>query len=500
MSKRPNLLIFNPDQWRGDVMGHLGNAAAQTPHLDRLVAEDGVSFRNAFCQNPVCTPSRCSFMTGWYPHVRGHRTMFHMLQQDEPMLLKRLKDAGYFVWWGGKNDVVPAENGFADYCDSKYQPPPSQPPAERTAGGSTATPGVPPDAQWRGDLGSDTYYAFMKGRLEAPEGAQYSDGDWGNVRGAIDLIHKGPQDRPLCIYLPLGFPHPPYGVEEPWFSAIERTQLPPRTPAPVTWEGKPSILQGIYERQRMQGWSEERWQELRATYYGMCARVDHQFGMVLQALREMGMYDDTAVFFFSDHGDFTGDYGLVEKTQNTFEDCLTRVPFVVKPPAWTAVLPGVRDELVELVDLVATVEDWTGLERDYTHFGSSLGPLAAGKSAGARAAVFCEGGRLHGETHCMELEAVDQQIPSGLYWPRLSLQRSEGPEHSKATMCRTQEYKYVRRLYEQDELYDLKNDPRETYNRIDDPALQAVLAEMKERLLTFYQATCDVTPHVANRR
>ena len=64
MPTKPNIVIFNPDQWRADVLGHLGNPAAVTPNLDRLVAEDGVSFSNAFCQNTVCTPSRCSFMTG----------------------------------------------------------------------------------------------------------------------------------------------------------------------------------------------------------------------------------------------------------------------------------------------------------------------------------------------------------------------------------------------------------------------------------------------------
>ena len=108
-------MIFNPDQWRGDVLGHLGNPAAITPNLDNLVQNDAVSIAKAFVQNTVCTPCRCSFMTGWYPHVRGHRTMFHMLQPDEPMLLKELKEEGYFVWWGGKNDVVPAQNGFDDY-------------------------------------------------------------------------------------------------------------------------------------------------------------------------------------------------------------------------------------------------------------------------------------------------------------------------------------------------------------------------------------------------
>ncbi|MEM6429352.1 MAG: sulfatase-like hydrolase/transferase, partial [Deinococcota bacterium] len=75
MSKQPHIVIFNPDQWRGDVLGHLGNEAAVTPTLDTWIQEDAVSFSNAFCQNPVCTPSRCSFMTGWYPHVRGHRSL-----------------------------------------------------------------------------------------------------------------------------------------------------------------------------------------------------------------------------------------------------------------------------------------------------------------------------------------------------------------------------------------------------------------------------------------
>ena len=122
MHKRPNLILFNPDQWRVDVMHHAGNPAAVTPNLDLLVQTSAVSFTQTFCQSPVCTPSRCSFMTGWYPHVRGHRTMFHMLRPDEPNLLKTLKDAGYYVWWGGKNDLVPAQNSLEPYCTEKYVP------------------------------------------------------------------------------------------------------------------------------------------------------------------------------------------------------------------------------------------------------------------------------------------------------------------------------------------------------------------------------------------
>ena len=490
MSRLPHLVIFNPDQWRGDVMGHMGNPAALTPNLDRLVQSEAVSFRNAFCQNPVCTPSRCSFMSGWYPHVRGHRTMFHMMRKGEPVLLRALKEAGYYVWWGGKNDLVPGQHGYDDYCDIKYSPAKRPNPMWKTHLQDT----------WRGAPQSDSYYSFYVGRLDAPDEEPYYDSDWANVLGAVELIHNAPKDRPLCIYLPLTYPHPPYAIEDPWYNMVDRTILPPRLPTPEGWQGKPSLLKGIYQRQRMQTWTEDRWTELRATYYGMCARVDHQFGMIVRALQEEGLYDDTALFFFSDHGDFTGDYGLVEKSQNTFEDCLSRVPFIIKPPSSVPVRAGVSDALVELVDFSATVEALTGIQPQHTHFGRSLLPLLVGEANTHRDAVFCEGGRLHGETHCMELESTDNQVPTGIYWPRVNLQTSEGPEHTKAVMCRTREYKYVRRLYEQDELYDLCADPGELYNRIDDPSLSGVLAQLKERLLTFYLETGDVVPHDADER
>ncbi len=490
MSDRPHIVIFNPDQFRADGLAHAGNPCAVTPNLDRVSREDGVSFTSAFCQNPVCTPSRCAFMSGWYPHVRGHRTMHHMMHGDEPVLLKALKENGYFIWWGGKNDLVPAqlEGCYDDCCDVKYRP--EKPPRR----------GLHGDQSWRGEPGSDSYYSFYAGKLEAADGERYYDGDWANVEGAVEFIRNRPEDRPLCIYLPLTYPHPPYGVEDPWYSAIDRAKVPPRIPAPEDWAGWPSMLKGISERQGLEGWTAERWAELRATYYGMCARIDHQFGLVVEALKEAGIYDEAAIFFFADHGDFTGDYGLVEKNQNTFQDVLTNVPFVIKPPAGIPVEPRVSEALVELIDFPATVEALAGITPAHTHFGRSLLPLIAGEADELRDAVFCEGGRLHGERHCMELESTSSQAPSGLYWPRVNLQSSEGPEHTKATMCRTREYKYVRRLYESDELYDLRADPRETVNRVEDPALAGVLAEMKERMLTFYQETCDAVPHETDER
>lgn len=489
MPDRPHILIFNPDQWRGDVMGHLGDPAAVTPNFDHLVETDAVSFRVAACQNTVCTPSRCSFMTGWYPHVHGHRTMHYMLRdhEGEPNLLRVLRDNGYFVWWGGKNDLVPGQFGYDKDCDVKYKP--SRPPKSMWQ--------MDRQDAWRQAPGSDSYYSFYVGKLDTGDEDIYYDGDWANVMGAIEFIKNAPTDQPLCIYLPLTYPHPPYAVEDPWYSMIDRDKIPSRAPTPENWDEKSSLLQAIYEAQNLGSWTEDRWTELRAVYYGMCARLDHQFGMLMEALKEAGIYEDTAVFAFADHGDYTGDFGIVEKTQNTFEEALARVPFIIKPPKDVAVTPRVSEALVELVDFSATVYDMTGIEPGYWHFGKSLLPVLAGETDDHRDAIFCEGGRLRGEEQAMELSSViKMEDPStSLYWPRIKHQiRDDHPWHTKAAMCRTRDFKYIRRLYEQDELYDLARDPQETHNLINDPDYAAVLLQLKERMLTWYIETADIVP------
>lgn len=490
---RPHIVIFNPDQWRGDVLGHVGNPAAVTPHVDALVARDGVSFAQTFCQNTVSTPSRCSFMTGWYPHVRGHRTMYHMLQPDEPMLLKRLKEAGYTVFWGGKNDVVPAQGGYAAYCDVKFTPPPATQPMWDPGDEST----------WRGEPGSPLYYAFYRGTLPADDSGRYYDADWATVDGAIEwLQHDWDGRTPFCLFLALVYPHPPYAVEEPWYQCIDPAKLPPRRRPPPDWRGKSLMLREIAARQGLDRLSEDTWTRLRRTYYGMCARVDAQLGRLLEALSAVGAYDDTAVFFFSDHGDFTGDYNVVEKAQNCMEEPLVRVPLVVKPPRGVSVSPGVRTALVELIDVVPTIEEWAGLTPTYRHFGRSLVPLIAGKTETHRDAVFCEGGRLPGEREAMERESTEklEDPTTSLYWPRLSVQYDDSPAHLKAVMCRTATYKYVYRLDGHDELYDLVSDPGEVDNRIEDRALEPVRAALRDRLLRFLVETGDVVPWHPDRR
>ena len=497
MPDRPHLLLFNPDQWRADAVGCFGNPMAKTPHVDAACdpgsdprrGGDFVAFRRAFCQATVCTPSRCSFLSGWYPHVRGHRTMNHMLhaERGEPNLLRDLKEAGYHVVWCGKNDALPGQDGWQEHADEMLQP------------SGVNVPGTHSE-HWdglRGEPGGDNWHSFHLGELPQPsDGEPFRDNDWARVHAVCDHLKAYEGAQPLCVFLPILYPHPPYAVEEPYFSSIDRAGDWPR--APAVDAGKPVAHPMLREAQGLTGWSETRWAELRAVYLGMVERVDAQFGMLMNALRDAGIYDQTGVFCFSDHGDYTGDFGLVEKAQNLFEDCLTNVPLLVKPPAGVACEPGIRHALVELVDLTATVYELAGVTPGHDHFGRSLLPVLAGGEDAHRDAVFCEGGRRAEEPQALEL-GPGTRDPLAHYAPRMRVQEDD-VAHGKAAMVRTPTHKYVRRDREADELYDLHADPLELDNRTDDPALAGVKARLQERLLDWYVRTCDVVPREPDER
>lgn len=485
MKKRTNVLIFNPDQMRADALFHFGNEAAVTPNLDAMAATDAVSFRNAYCQNPVCVPSRCSFTTGLYPHVNGHRTMNHMIHDWETTIFQELKEAGYYIWLNERNDLLPVtgDGYWKKHADYVFEKPVKY--FMRTEGLVVSNP--------RKELGDKDYYSFYRGTMLPSENGKVKTYDDECIEAAIDFIkNRNNKEQPFCMFLGLNNPHPPYQVEEPYFSAIKREKLPSRIPKAEFGKDAPKILKQIQEVQNIHDYSESDWDELRACYLGMCMKVDEQFGQVCQALKEAGLYDDTDIYFFSDHGDFTGDYGIVEKTQNTFQDCLVNVPLLIKPHKGVELDAGISESLVELVDFYATALDVCGVKSTHTHFGKSLRPILADRTVEVRDFVSCEGGRLEEEKHCSEIPTGVPE-PSYPYYPRM-LAQSDAVCHTKATMLRTKEYKYVNRLYESDELYDLKEDPQELRNLIYERDYQGVVAKMRKMQLDWYQGTCDIVP------
>ena len=483
--KKPHVIIINPDQMRADSLHHLGNPAAVTPNLDKIVREDAVSFDSAFCQNPICTPSRCSFFTGLYPHVFGHRTISFMQYQHEPSLLKTMKENGYHVWMNDRNDFLPAQvpEIFDKYCDELYIPQDLSPlPA-------------PKNPNYRGEKGEGSYYSFFVGEVNRDESGRYYDSDASCVNALAQQIRDMDSDKPLCAFLGLLAPHPEYLVEEPYFSSIDREKLPERIMLKDENQ-KSEMLRGLREIYGLSDWGEEQFDELRATYLGMCMKVDHFFGEIVSALKEKGIYDDTLIVFLSDHGDYTGDYDVVEKAQNTFEDCIVKVPLIIKPPKNQKVKFGISSALTELVDMYATVLDYTDVSAPETHFGNSLRDVISGDDKENREYVFCEGGRRPDETHCNS--AAKNAGEENIYYPRFKMQATDAC--TKGTMVRDRKYKYIYRSYEQDELYDLENDPNELKNLALEIGHEKIILGMKLKMLEWYQQTCDIVPQKPDER
>ena len=156
-------------------------------------------------------------------------------------------------------------------------------------------------------------------------------GDYANVQGAIDYLRdRSEDDQPFFLYLPLVFPHCPYSAPQPWHDLIDPDDLPPLRPAGLP--NRPDFHELIRSSRQLDQVDEALLRKIQAVYLGMTGFMDMLLGRLMETLEETGLADDTALFFFSDHGDYAGDYGLVEKWPSGVEDVLTRVPLIVRTP------------------------------------------------------------------------------------------------------------------------------------------------------------------------
>jgi arylsulfatase A-like enzyme len=460
----PNVVMIVADQLRADAVGGFGAEFAHTPNIDAL-AQRGTRFENCFVQHTVCGPSRASFLTGWYPHVRGHRSLTHLLRPEDPNLLKTFKQNGYHVTHVGERGDTWAPGGTEASCD-EY--------------GWTVPPTTPMTGR-KGAMHPDwpMSRAFYIGKIDD----EFDDDfDEACTTTAETWLAQRPTDRPWMLYVPMVFPHCPFAVTEPWYSLHDRDALPARRPH-VQSGREPDFMAHLRTTYGTDRLSDADWREIAGVYHGMVSRLDAQIGRILAALGDD--LDDTLVVFCSDHGEYLGDYDLIEKWPSGLHDCLARDPLILAGPG----IPngGVIDQMVELIDLVPTLHELTGIEADYTHFGRSLLPVLADPSAPHREFAFTEGGFLAEEEHLFE----SPPFP----YDRKGVAEHERPETvGKAVAIRSADWTYVWRLYEPPELYDRRNDPGELHNLAGQPEHGELEARLSGELLRWMVATGDVMP------
>ena len=463
-SSRPNLLLFMTDQQRVDSIGAFGSPFGHTPNIDAL-ASRGVRFSNAFGQHSACSQSRISMMTGWYPHVAGHRTLDNLLQPWEPNVLRTLKASGYHVAWAGVRGDTFADGVTAESTDWF---------------GYTVAPDLGAVGAAHAEVfpeGHRLRNAFLVGKLE---GSDLVDFDEAAVRTAIDLLAEG-LPEPFVLVLTLFAPHPPFAIEEPWYSLIDRRDVPPPLPpAP----GKPGFHDQLRSRAGLDRVEPGDWAEIRATYLGMVARIDAQFGRVMAALDRAGVSERTVTIFHTDHGEYLGDFGLVEKWPSGLDACLLRNPLIVAGPG---VAEGeVCESIVEMLDLPTTLCELAGIEIGHPQFGRSLVPVLGEPTLAHRDRAHSEGGFRIDEA---EQNEVADFYPYSL---KAGLQHERPELVGRAVCVRTSEWTYVHRLYEDDELYDRDADPEETTNLAAEPAHAETCRSLRDELLGWLVETSDV--------
>ncbi|MBD0709451.1 MULTISPECIES: sulfatase-like hydrolase/transferase [unclassified Streptomyces] len=461
MSSRPNFVIFMPDQLRADAVGAFGNPHVSTPHIDALAA-GGTRFTNAFVQHPVCSPSRASILTGWYPHTAGHRTLTHLLKEHEPNLLRILKDSGYHVAWAGYRGDTFAP-GVTEASAHEY--------------GFATPPNVFQEKDYPDGVWSRLFYrgeVSGEGRIDHDEAATRSAERW----------LADPPEQPWVLFVPMVAPHCPFQAEEPWFSQCDRDEMPDPTP-PGDPAREPRYMAAIRERYGLGEVTPEQWREVKATYYGMIARLDDQLGRVMSAVSAAGAADDTVTLFFADHGEYLGDHGLIEKWPSAMHDSITRDPLIISGAGFAG--GGVCDSMVEMIDVLPTILELAGAEAPHRHFGRSLTPLLADPSAEHRRYAFTEGGFTVEEEPQLER-------PSFPYDRKGDLQHEDPTLVGKAVAVRDREWTYVWRLYEAPELYHRASDPGERVNLAGLGEHAEVEQRLRDALLRWMVETADVIP------
>lgn len=488
-AKQPNILLITSDQQHWNTLGVI-NDRLQTPALDRLCTE-GTRFERAYCNNPVCSPSRSTIITGMYPSWHGCWTIGVKLAEDVPTVGDVLQQHGYDTtligkahfqplastpeqqslehqptlrdldfwrdfhgpWYGFKHIEVARnhadeshvgqhyalwmeEKGLAHWRDY-FQP---WPPVVRGE----------QDKYW--EVGRQ--YSW-----DLPEEYHYTT--WTAERTIASIEQSVASDTPFFTWASFHDPHPPYLVPEPWASMYRPEDMEPGHLAGDELDlmpphfGKTQEAQPDFSMYRETPFGnhgfhshlvdDEKLRKNMAVYYGMISFMDQQIGRILDALDRLGIADNTVVVFTTDHGHFLGQHGLTAKGAFHYDDLL-RLPFIVRYPGQ---VPAGRTDasLQALIDLPSTFLAVAGIPIPGIMQGVNQLPVWRDEVASVRDEVLVE----------------FRHQPTAVHL------RSYVDERYKLTVYRDQSY---------GELFDLEADPHELHNRWDDPDYATIKSQL----------------------
>ena len=376
--EKPNVIILFSDQHKADIFGYTGHSDVVTPNLDRM-AERGMAFHRAYCQNAISVPSRTSFFTGLYPRTLGYmdNAQANTSTLEQSVSIQQIfQQNGYHTYAFGKRHL----HGKADEGWSIHK--------------SHLAEESPEDnyVKWVEQQGfAEAFgkdWASEKGEFpegNSLEGIKYPTADMGtrttelpsnmtmeaySAQNTLEVIkmHAG-NKKPFFCFTSFYRPHQPYNPLPEYLSRYDKSSIAMPATLRQPAEQLPPFLADL--RQRQNGiWclgkaaeNEQLYRDYIAAYYALVEEIDHWVGEIFKELEKQNLIENTIVIYVSDHGDFVGYHGMIEKASaghNVYEETL-KVPllFFWKDKVLSKV---VNTDLVELVDVYPTLLELTGIQ------------------------------------------------------------------------------------------------------------------------------------------
>lgn len=448
--RQPNLLIIQADQTAAQWLPCYGHPVVQMPHL-RELATRSVVFDNAYCNSPLCVPSRPSMLTGQLPSRIGSYDCGSDFPASLPCFSHYLRLLGYRTILAGKMHFIGPDqlHGFEERLTTEI---------------------YVSDFSWtvdwtRYDQRQEASYT-MDGVMQAGVcltslQIDYDEEVAHQVKRKLLDLARDADPRPFCLVVSFTHPHDPYVISQEYWDRYEGAEIDlPRVPA-IPFDQLDRHSQRIWRDCAMDQATigEKEMRAARRAYYGALSYVDDKIGQLIGMLKATGQYENTIIIFTSDHGDMLGERGLWYK-MGMFEPAV-RIPLLLHAPAWFA--PRRVNANVSLVDLLPTLLD--------------LGQL--GQDGQNRTAPLVEQGwaeRMDGQSLLPLLQGDERQARD-----RVCVEYLADGIPTPLLMIRQGRYKYIFSDGDPELLFDLASDPTELHNRVGDPAYADVLADLRQQ-------------------
>ncbi|PXW94346.1 choline-sulfatase [Sphaerotilus hippei] len=434
-TRKPHILILMADQLTASALAAYGNTVSKTPHIDAL-ARGGVVFESAYCNSPLCAPSRYIFMSGQLPSRIGAFDNASEMPSEVLTFGHHLRHAQYRTILSGKMHFCGADqlHGFEERLTTDIYPadfgwtPDWDHPDERPS--------------WYHNMGSviDAGTCIRSNQLDFDDEVVFA------AQQKLYDLARDPDPRPFCMVVSLTHPHDPYAIPEPYWNLFrdEDIDLPKVTLSPEQQDPHSLRLRHVMALDRTPV-TEQQVRNARRAYYGSIAYVDEQFGRIRHTLEQAGLAEDTIIVVLADHGDMLGERGLWYKM--SFFENACRIPLIVHAPR--RFRPHRVQASVSLADLLPTFVDLA------TDGQAPPGP----EPIDGRSLL----------PHLLEQGGHDEAI--GEYCGEGAI--------APIVMIRRGAHKFVHCPADPDQLYDLGRDPLERHNLAGDPGSVAQVATFR---------------------